>query len=110
MSALKVAAKPDATPGSINLCFPYWVFTTVNRNETMNTNATTIACPASDPCFSSTDAGAFPGTRPGISTKRVSGIRGAGQYCSPLPPVRTEPLMTALCATRGMMAVRGMCP
>ena len=39
-----------------------------------------------------------------------SGIRGSGQYCRLTVPRGTEPTMTALRMTRGMMAAGIMCP
>jgi hypothetical protein len=106
---IRIAAKPDAKSASINRPDPYCVFTTVDRNETMNTYATIIAGTRAAPVISGTAARACAGNSRHVPDPISSGIRGAGQYCRPVPK-RTDPNMTALRMTRGTMAVRGMCP
>jgi hypothetical protein len=106
--AIRIAAKPDAKSVSINRSAPHCVFTTVNWNETMNTYATIIAGTQAAPVMPG--AAARAGNPRHVQDPASGGIRGAGQYCCRPVSSRTDPNMTALRRTRGMMAVRGMCP
>jgi len=110
MRAIRIAAKPDAKSVSINRPAPYCVFTTVDRNENMNTYATIIAGTRAAPVIPGAAARANAGYPRHVPDPTSGGIRGAGQYCCRLVPTGTDPNMTALRMTRGMMAVRGMCP
>jgi hypothetical protein len=105
----RIAAKPDARSGYISQTDPSCVFTSVNRNEPMNTYATIIAGKAG-PIISGTAARAYAGTLRHATDPISSGIRGAGQYCCRPARSSTAPTMTALRMTRGTMAVPGMCP
>jgi len=75
----------------------------------MNTYHAIIAGPRAKADATGSSARACPGLPPGRPVERSSGIRGAGQYCSP-GLTRIDPHMTASRASRGMMAVCGMCP
>jgi hypothetical protein len=107
---LKIAAKPDAK--SVSICLPalYRVFTIVNRNETMNTYATSIAGTEAAPVIPGTAARIYAGNPRHMPDQTSSGIRGARQYCSRLVLTRKDPNVTALRMTRGIMAAGGMCP
>jgi hypothetical protein len=76
----------------------------------MNTYATIIAGTKAAPFIPGAAARAYAGNPRQVPDQMSSGIRGAGQYCCRPVLTRTDPNMTALCMTRGMMAVRGMCP
>jgi len=75
----------------------------------MNTYHAIIAGPRAEADVTGSLPRAYRGLRSGRPVDRSSGIRGAGQYCSPGPTMQ-DPPMTATRSTRGMMAVRGMCP
>jgi hypothetical protein len=76
----------------------------------MNTYATNIAETRAVPVIKGTTARAYAGSIRNVTEQMSSGIRGAGQYCCCPVQSRTDPDMKALRITRGMMAVRGMCP
>jgi hypothetical protein len=76
----------------------------------MNTYATIIAGPKAVPVIPATAVRAYAGNPRDVQDPTSSGIRGAGQYCCSPVLTGTDPNMTALRMTRGMMAVRGMCP
>jgi hypothetical protein len=76
----------------------------------MNTHHANIAGPTAGPDAPGTAARASPGILPGRPVVWSGGIRSSGQYCRPMGLTNRDPPVTAICPTRKMMAVPGMCP